>query len=160
MKTDHFQKIKASPLFRFFLMFLIISLAMSLMCFTIQIIKGLRFCVFCYLQRFTYLSVMFFSILGLLSPYKKTFRYLITSILFAGALIASYHAAIQYGWINDPCNSGIHIENVKSFETLIFKEPSSCSKIPWTLFGVSITIYNSIILWCLAVVSVFWKRKA
>ena len=140
---------------RYFLFFLLISLCMSIICFSTQLMLNLNYCIFCYLQRTIYLSVSGFSILGLLSPFKSLARIFITTILIVGSLIACYHVSIQYGLIADPCKIGTQVTDLHSFESLLFNSSVSCSKIPWKLFGISITVYNSVLLFLLSIVSIF-----
>lgn len=132
---------------------------MGTMCFTMQYVKNLHFCVFCYLQRFTYLSVFAISAFALISSHKEISRKILFTILITGALIASYHVLIQYHFVKDPCNYGKQVSDIKAFENLVFNSPlPSCSKIPWKLFGISITLYNSVVLWSLSLISLLWKK--
>ncbi len=115
-----------------------------------NIFGNTKACLFCNLQRLIYILIAILSFLGIaISSFKKYAFWSIAIILFMGIIISIYHTLIQYGFLKDPCKVATQITDINSFENLIFYSPIPCSKISWSLFGVSISIYNLGLYLCL-----------
>ena len=117
-----------------------------------QFFSNIKACFFCNLQRVVYILISIISLFGIVfSSFRKHAFWLIVLILSIGIIISAYHSLIQYGFLKDPCKIAPQISNLNSFETLIFNSPIPCSKISWSLFGISISLYNFGLYLCLLI---------
>ncbi len=116
--------------------------------FIAQFLFGLEPCILCKYQRIPYFSVILFA--GLALHIKTADRAgtakLIGVIFLAGAALAFYHNGIEQHWWEaaTSCGStGSTPSNFQDFKNLLFeKMPKRCDQIDWTLFGLSMTVYN------------------
>jgi disulfide bond formation protein DsbB len=130
---------------------------------------GLRPCILCLYQRVPYavnISAGFFAFLA-------TFRYpRITNLLiiiatlafFAGAIIAGFHAGVEYGWWKGLASCGGDIIPKGSVEEMLkaLKHQSivRCDKAAWTLFGISMAGYNFFVSLALGLFSFYFLKKS
>ena len=129
--------------FSYFWIILFLSILALSFSFSFEYFGDIKACLFCNLQRITYILIAGFSLLGIvISSFKKYAFWPIVIILSFGIVISTYHVLIQHGFLKDPCKIAPQITALNSFENLIFHSPVPCSKISWSLFGISISIYN------------------
>jgi len=79
--------------------------------------------------------------------------------VLAGAVLAAYHAGVEYQWWEGPsgCTGAIQADNIEDLRAALLAAPVvRCDEVPWSLFGISMAGYNfllSLIVGLLAVVA-------
>lgn len=124
-----------------------------------QYVFDMQPCSLCIYQRYPWLMVAILGLLGFSLSSKAAYRFLTALIFIAlllGAAIAFYHFGVEQKWWNDHfiCESRIDTENYETFkQQLLATKTVDCSKVQWSLFGISMTGYNAIISFFLAVIA-------
>ena len=147
---------------------LLFSICTLLIVFIAELVYGLEPCILCKYQRIPYFSVILFSSLALhfkLADQTGTLK-IISIIFIASAMLAFYHNGIEQHWWNAATSCGNTNQFPASFTNfqsqLMSKMPKRCDQIDWTLFGLSMTVYNillSVTLGSLAFIGVLLSRK-
>ena len=138
---------------------LTISICILAIVFIVELGLGAEPCILCKYQRIPYFSVIFFS--GLALHIKTVDRLgvvrLIGITFFISGILALYHHGIEQHWWNTTIGCGASDTLPKSFENfqsqLMVKLPKRCDEVDWTFFGLSMTVYNMIASFILAVLS-------
>ncbi|MBO32418.1 MAG: disulfide bond formation protein B [Rhodospirillaceae bacterium] len=124
-----------------------------------QYIGGLEPCILCKYQRIPYFSVILFAVLGLIFAESDQvgIARLIGYIFLVGAGLAFYHSGVEQHWWEAATScggTGSMPANFQDFQNLLSaKMPKRCDEIDWTLFGLSMTVYNMTASLGLAVIS-------
>ena len=148
---------------------LLFSICTLLIVFIAELVYGLEPCILCKYQRIPYFSVILFSSLALhIKLADRTGTLKIISIIFiASAMLAFYHNGIEQQWWDAATSCGDTNQFPASFTSfqsqLMSKMPKRCDVIDWTLFGLSMTVYNivlSITLGGLAFFGVLCSKKS
>ncbi|MBX9744358.1 MAG: disulfide bond formation protein B [Chlamydiales bacterium] len=100
-------------------------------------------CKLCYLQRIPYFLILVSSLYGLYSKRPLIVLRIIQGILTVGFLIASYHSAIIFGIVDDPCLLKPRPHDLQSFKALM-EAPLPCSASTWQIFDMPISVLNAI----------------
>ncbi len=125
-------------------------------------------CVLCVYQRIPYATVIGIGLVTLLLPGadRRAVIYLIALVFLGSAGLAFYHNGVEQHWwaAATSCGAGgdgsilsTTIEQLKSM--LTGKLPKPCDAIDWTLFGLSVTVYNTIVSLALALVCFLCARQ-
>jgi len=130
--------------------------------FIAQFVFGLEPCILCKYQRIPYFAVIFFAFMGMhigMIDRAGTLK-VIGFIFLLGAALAFYHNGVEQHWWEaaTSCGSsgGDTLSPFKDFvSNLMTKMPKRCDQIDWTLFGLSMTVYNTVASLGLAAVSFF-----
>jgi len=85
-------------------------------------------------------------------------------IFIGGAFLAGYHVAIQQHWVSLPafCSSNdfTAFDSVESLREQLLKTPFvRCDQITWSLFGLSLAVYNALLSLILALLCWGWVWK-
>ncbi len=116
--------------------------------FFTQYVGGLEPCILCKYQRIPYFAVILFAGLGLVFSQadQDGIAKLIGCIFLAGASLAFYHSGVEQHWWEAATScggTGSMPANFQDFQKLLTaKMPKRCDEIDWTLFGLSMTVYN------------------
>lgn len=129
--------------------------------FIAQFVFGLEPCILCKYQRIPYFAVILFAGIALL--FERTdpvgTAKVIGVIFLLGAALAFYHTGVEQHWwvAATSCSGGGDAPlNFQDFQSqLLTKMPKRCDQIDWTLFGLSMTVYNVAASISLAVFSFF-----
>lgn len=113
-----------------------------------QYVGGLEPCILCKYQRIPYFSVILFAGLGF--AYQRAdhvgIARLIGFVFLAGASLAFYHVGVEQHWwvaATSCSGTGSTPTSFSEFQKLLdTKMPKRCDQIDWTLFGLSMTVYN------------------
>ena len=140
-----------------------ITLLISLIVIFIVLIAEFYFsllpCELCVYQRFPYIAVIVFALLAIGSGFydKQKIALLFTAIFFASSLIAFYHSGVEYGlWSFGGCAKQALPETLAKFHSsLAYPIPKSCNEIEWTIFNLSISIYNGVLSLALSIISLY-----
>ena len=130
---------------------LLFSICTLLIVFIAELVYGLEPCILCKYQRIPYFSVILFSSLALhikLADQTGTLK-IISIIFIASAMLAFYHNGIEQQWWDAATSCGDNNQFPSSFSKfqsqLMSKMPKRCDVIDWTLFGLSMTVYNMVL---------------
>lgn len=130
---------------------LLFSICTLLIVFIAELVYELEPCILCKYQRIPYFSVILFSSLALhikLADQTGTLK-IISIIFIASAMLAFYHNGIEQQWWDAATSCGDTNQFPSSFSNfqsqLMSKMPKRCDVIDWTLFGLSMTVYNMLL---------------
>ena len=130
---------------------LLFSVCTLLIVFIAELVYGLEPCILCKYQRIPYFSIILFSSLALhikLADQTGTLK-IISIIFIASAMLAFYHNGIEQQWWDAATSCGDTNQFPSSFSNfqsqLMVKMPKRCDVIDWTLFGLSMTVYNMVL---------------
>ena len=138
------------------------ALAVALMA---QYVFGLEPCQLCSYQRIPYASVLLFGGVALLIGEwnKPNVGYLLGVIFLTGAVLAIYHSGVEWHWWSsaNSCGGFQRLPNnitelTKGLSEAVLK---ACDEIDWTLFGLSMTVYNAAVSLMLASACFLIVRK-
>ncbi len=130
--------------------------------FTAQYVFDLEPCILCKYQRIPYFAVILFAGIGMyteMADQAGTLK-VVGVIFLLGAALAFYHSGVEQHWWEaaTSCGSsgGEPLTSFKNFVgQLMTKMPKRCDEVDWTLFGLSMTVYNTAATIGLAAVSFF-----
>jgi len=129
---------------------LIFSIFALITAYFIEFILGHKPCNLCSIERIPYLaSIILIALIFILNKYEKTIS-LIVALLFAfGAIVSFYHFGIEQGFFDESlvCNIAGNNEALSSEDLLkeLKKNTVSCKDVTFTLFGLSLATFNTII---------------
>jgi len=129
---------------------LIFSVFALIVAYFIEYILGHKPCNLCSIERIPYLaSIILIALILILNKYEKTIS-LIVALLFAfGAIVSFYHFGIEQGFFDESllCNIVGNSEALSSEDLLkeLKKNTVSCKDVTFTLFGLSLATFNTII---------------
>ncbi len=134
--------------------------------YTAQLGFGYEPCVLCLYQRIPYavIAVLGVSAIFMTQPDRQRLITALSALTFAvSAGIALYHVGVEQHWWTSaaPCGaSGAAVSSTEDFLAALQEKPEkSCGDIDWTLFGVSMATYNTVISALLAVLSIWaWRQ--
>ena len=128
---------------------------------------GLAPCVLCSYQRIPYVAVLIFGLFALaLGQWDhQGVAYALGMVFLAGAALAFYHNGVEQQWwaAATSCGDGGALPTSVRDLRLALREgamPRVCDDISWSLFGLSITVYNTILSLALAASCFFSVRAA
>ena len=134
--------------------------------YTAQLGFGYEPCVLCLYQRIPYavIAVLGVSAIFMTQPDRQRLITALSALTLAvSAGIALYHVGVEQHWWTSaaPCGaSGAAVSSTEDFLAALQEKPEkSCGDIDWTLFGVSMATYNTVISALLAVLSIWaWRQ--
>lgn len=85
-------------------------------------------------------------------------------IFMGGALLATYHVAIQQHWVSLPAFCATSdlssFESVEDLKAQLLKTPFvRCDQVTWSLFGLSLAFYNALLSFILSLFCWKWSSK-
>lgn len=127
---------------------------------------GLAPCVLCSYQRIPYAAVLVFGVCALAIGqwHHRGVACVFAALFLISAALAFYHNGVEQKWwvAATSCDGGgalpisvLDLKHALSAGAM----PRACDDISWTLFGVSITVYNTVLSLALAA-GCFWSVKA
>ena len=140
-----------------------ITLIISLIVIVIVLIAEFYFsllpCELCVYQRFPYIVVIIFAALAIGSGFydKQKIALLFASIFLVSSFLAFYHSGVEYGlWSYGGCAKQALPDTLEKFHSsLAHPMPKSCNEIEWTIFNLSISIYNGVLSLALSIISLY-----
>jgi len=137
-----------------------------LVVYYLEYLLDLKPCILCIYQRIPYFFAIFLAIIFLfLEDYKfqKIFYYLYSITFLSSLLLAIYHFGIENNFWSAFTSCEINDSYIKDKsnlkEYLLEKEFVSCSKVNFSLLGISLVGYNIIISLFLLILSLLKLRK-
>ena len=138
---------------------LIISLIVIFIVLIAEFYFSLLPCELCVYQRFPYIVVIIFAALAIGSGFydKQKIALLFASIFLVSSFLAFYHSGVEYGlWSYGGCAKQALPETLEKFHSsLAHPMPKSCDEIEWTIFNLSISIYNGVLSLALSIISLY-----
>ena len=127
----------------------------------------LKPCILCIYQRIPYFFAIFLAIIFLFledHKFQKIFYYLYSITFLSSLLLAIYHFGIENNFWSAFTSCEINDSYIKDKsnlkEYLLEKEFVSCSKVNFSLLGISLVGYNIIISLFLLILSLLKLRKS
>lgn len=128
---------------------------------------GVLACKMCHYERDIFLGAGALSLLSLifLPHLLRQYAVLLLGLIFlGGALLAGYHVAVQQHWVALPSfcatNDFSAFESVEALREQLLKTPFvRCDQITWSLFGLSLAAYNTLLSLFLALLCWAWVWK-
>ena len=137
-----------------------------LVVYYLEYFLDLKPCILCIYQRIPYFFAIFLAIIFLfIEDYKfqKIFYYLYSITFLSSLLLAIYHFGIENNFWSAFTSCEINDSYIKDKsnlkEYLLEKEFVSCSKVNFSLLGISLVGYNIIISLFLLILSLLKLRK-
>lgn len=134
--------------------------------YTAQYYFEIKPCILCLYQRFPYAVASVFGLAGIMMPRGKGRNFLIglcVPVFLIGAGIAAYHVGVEQHWWASATGCGGKLveetSNTDFLNALQIIPPKPCDAIDWTLFGVSMAVYNVALYTALALGTTFGLRK-
>lgn len=136
--------------------------------FYFQAYRGLPPCPLCLDQRNWHWAVVAVSLAGFsLSRWKPALgRWILIAIglvLLGSAVQAAFHVAVEQHWVIYRCDAAVDLGDLTLDMNAPLEVPQ-CDKVLWSLFGISMAGYNSILSLILAlatfVIALKPERKA
>jgi disulfide bond formation protein DsbB len=123
-------------------------------------------CILCLYQRIPYALTSVIALAGIMMP-RGQGRNILTGIcipvLLVGAGIAIYHVGVeQHWWVSAAgCGGSLATETtIADFQAALQKVPEKpCDAIDWTLFGLSMAVYNAALYTALGIATFLGLRK-
>jgi disulfide bond formation protein DsbB len=136
-----------------------------------QFVFGLKPCILCLWQRIPYAVLIGVTLVALLlssKPKITTPLLVLTSLLFVvSAGLAFFHFGVEQRWWSLQGGCPIQAMSGKSadqmLEELLATPQARCDEVAWRLFGLSITVWNTVFSAAMAIyvgISLFMKRNA
>lgn len=118
--------------------------------YTAQYVFGLEPCVLCLYQRIPYAVAGVLALAAILMP-RGSGRLILMGIcvpvFLIGAGIAFYHVGVEQHWWVSAAGCGGSVSSLASVADLqagLMAPPiKACDDVDWTLFGLSMTVYNT-----------------
>src|SRR5665213_3365659 len=128
---------------------LILSVAVVGAALLSQYWGGLRPCELCLYERWPYYAVAVLTAIALAAGQRYLSRaaLALAALLFAiGAVLAFYHAGVEWHWFAGPtaCTGGaLDTSSVEALRAqLLATPPVRCDEVQWSLFGISLAGWN------------------
>ncbi len=108
-------------------------------------------CELCWWQRYPYMAIMALSLVAtaIKSLPQKWVLLLLTALFLTDAIIAGFHAGVEQRWWEglQSCSGFVdYSDNINDALEAIMDAPLiKCDEIAWSLFGISMAGYNTLI---------------
>jgi disulfide bond formation protein DsbB len=117
--------------------------ALVLCCsYAAEFLFHLKACKLCQWQRAVYFLVIAGSLPAFFTQHKAAILRVLQGCLILGIFIASYHSAVIFGLIDDPCQVTPKLNDLASFKAAL-DQSVPCSASSWKLFHMPISIFNA-----------------
>ena len=141
----------------FFLAMFVASLAVLATALIAQYVFGLQPCELCQYQRIPYWTVAGMALTAHLVPEsgRRGIAVTIAVVFVLSAALAFYHFGVEKAWWHAVTACAAQGSLPQSFEafraTPLAPVAKPCDTVDWTVFGLSITLYNTALSLALAV---------
>ncbi|MBY0463144.1 MAG: disulfide bond formation protein B [Alphaproteobacteria bacterium] len=150
-------------------LFFLISLCFSL---GAEYVFEIKPCILCLYLRYVYVAILITA--GVFYFYPKRYIFLIKLVLIFGAISLSfYHLGVERHWWEGPAVCSGESINSSKLQGLTADEKAErllqhfqgkpsvqCNQVNWRIIGVSVTLWNTILLVLLFIsIGFLWNRK-
>jgi len=148
-------KIKNKTVFNLILLFSVFALIAA---YFIQYALKHQPCNLCLIERIPYfLAIIVISICLFIRKFEKLSLVILSLIFFSATLIASYHFAIEQGFIKESLVCDLNNESSNLSKEVILSQlkdiPVSCKDVTFKIFGLSLATFNIFITLILGVIT-------
>ena len=151
---------------RLFAIFILaVALAVLVTVFLAEHFFGKEPCSLCLYQRVPFLITGFFATITLC--YRVTSRLIPIIFVFCaliylvGSGLAFYHVGVEKLWWSSECSGSLSqnttLEQLRA--SLMKKAERPCNEVNWSLFGISMAIYNVFLSSALCIITIVISRK-
>jgi disulfide bond formation protein DsbB len=131
--------------------------------FWFEIIVGLPPCNLCIWQRWPHAIIIAIAGVGLVAIKQNWMLLLIVLSAIITALFGLYHSGVEQGWWSGPsgCSNQLNSDtDISSLTTSLLEMPVvKCDEIAWSLMGISMAGWNSILSVSIAIFAFLcWKK--
>lgn len=153
---------KISP-WQFLLSLAVICAGVLIAAHILEHFFGVLPCQMCLYERNVFILTGVLAFLSFLLP--RRFQYIaifgIGFVFMGGALLASYHVAVQQHWVDLPAFCAVNdfsaFDTVEALREQMLQTPFvRCDKVTWSLFGLSLAAYNVLLSLFLALSCWVW----
>ena len=130
---------------------LAVPLALLAGAWSFQLWGGLFPCEMCWWQRYAHMAALVLAVLALAGRRQPGLRaplLALAGLAIAGsALIAGYHAGVEYGWFPGftACSSEVKFGGGDPLAAIMAAPTVRCDEVQWKLAGVSLAGFNFLI---------------
>ena len=130
------------------------SAAILLAVLALQYLGDLPPCPLCVWQRWPYVGVVALGLVGWRWQPRPLLG-LIALLLLTTAGIGAYHVGVEQGWWALPagCAAGAEATSVEELRLLLLDARPSCDQVSFTLFGLSLALWNAVVSFGLALLA-------
>ena len=148
-------KIKNKTVFNLILLFSVFALIAA---YFIEHVLKHQPCNLCLIERIPYfLAIIVISIFLFTRKFEKLSLIILSLIFFSATLIASYHFAIEQGFIKESLVCDLNNESSNLSKEVILSQlkdiPVSCKDVTFKIFGLSLATFNIFITLILGVIT-------
>lgn len=128
----------------------VVPLALLVGAWSFQWWGGLFPCELCWWQRYAHIAALGVALLALLVGVLQA-RFVLVALaglaIAASALIAGYHAGIEYGWWQGitACTSNVKFGGGDPLAAIMAAPAVRCDEVQWKMAGVSLAGFNFLI---------------
>jgi|SRR5579863_1779106 len=157
--------LRMAPLDLATLMAVAVPLALLAGAWSFQIWGGLFPCEMCWWQRYAHMAGLGFAVLALLIGARQMRMALVALAglaIAASAVIAGYHAGVEYGWWHGftACTSNVKFGAGDPLAAIMAAPTVRCDELQWQIAGVSLAGFNFLISGMAAAVILLLVGKA
>lgn len=154
--------------------FLVVLFFLISLCFSIgaEYLFEIKPCALCLYLRYVYIAIL--AVAGIFYFYPKRPLFFIKLALIFGAISLSfYHLGVEQHWWEGPSSCSGEAMNQSKLQGLTNDEKTQrllehfqgkpaaqCNQVNWRILGVSVTIWNTILLvFLLTGIGILWNRR-
>ncbi len=123
-------------------------------------------CALCHLERNVFLGAAAVAFIAILTPrHSRYWLIVFLGLIFLGGFgLALYHVGIQEHLISLPSYCSVNdlsaFDTIESLKEQLLQTPFvRCDQVTWSLFGLSLAVYNAIISFVLSALCWVWVWK-
>ena len=159
--------ITSIPVSAILVFYLGFSIMLTLVSFYIEHVLGVQACTMCWWQRYTHWALWGVSLSAIfLGNYTRPIRFirLLVAIAFISSFIGIYQSLGQFGLIELPAFCGGHTTHLATSDQLLnlltqnTPKPANCGKIDFTIFGLSLAVWNGILMASITAFTLIWLK--
>jgi len=125
------------------------SATLLIAAFLFEYVGGMAPCSLCIWQRWAHVGVIGAALLGLLMLPNRNGLLLVATAALASFGIAGYHAGVEWALWDGPAgctaNLGTGASSAELVDMLLATPVVRCDDVPWSLFGLSMAGWNSLL---------------
>lgn len=134
--------------------------------FYMELVIGVVPCFLCRIQRYLYVFLIPASLIESFVSLRSISRKCCIIFFALSCLVSSYHSLVQFGILNDKCQTQTTINSSNEYKALLLTKKQKhppCSDKSWNIFGIPISVFNGIVsiifLWLLVFHQTQNKKK-
>lgn len=138
-----------------YLIILIVSSIALIGAFGIEHFFNVAPCHLCWIERYIYMVMIVFSLLGLKFKKEVAINYMLFIVVIGLNFVSLFHVGVEHGLWDSSCSFSI----LGQSDTLPDKPFASCEDVNFTFLGLSLATYNMIVSFMVLILSVLNLEK-